>query len=389
MKKKIIPVLALAVVAAMAAWYFFFHLRANGADRLDLTGHIETVEVDLSFRLAGHVALLPVDEGSQVKKDDLLAELDRSMYQARLDQAAAKVAEIQAYLASLEKTIQLKSALTTRGVEQARAGVQAAEARYKALTTGSRAEEIRAAEAALELAKAEHDKRQADYERMKRLFDQKIISRSEFESVQVAFDAARAGLIKAREQHSLVKTGPRLEAVEEGRAALSGYNAALGGARASLMEVEKLNLDLKVVEAQQAQAQAALTLAETDLAQTRIYAPFGGFVTVRAVEPGEYVQPGAVILSLAELDKVWVSAYVPETRLGFIKLGQKAEVKTDSFPDKVYPGQVTFISSEAEFTPKNVQTREERIKLVYRIKISLENPDQELKPGMPADIVIR
>jgi len=112
-------------------------------------------------------------------------------------------------------------------------------------------------------------------------------------------------------------------------------------------------------------------------------------VTVKDVEAGEFVQAGAPVLTLVQLNRVWVQTFVPETRLGRVRLGQNAEVTTDSFPDKTYQGRVTYISPEAEFTPKNIQTREERVKLVYRIKVSLDNPNQELKPGMPVDVYLR
>jgi len=389
MRKRIIPPVVLVLVVIGLGAYFFISKRANDLDRIDLTGHVEATEVDLSFRLAGHVARIPVSEGSLVGTGDLLAELRQSVYQARRDQAAAKVDEIEAYRASLMTAIQTREGVITSGVEQAKAGVLAAQARYKSLTTGSREQEVRAAEAALELAQVEHDKRQADYERMKRLAERQIISRSDFEAVEAAYEVSRAALTAAREQYELVKLGPREEAVEEGRAYLSGSTASLGAARASLGEVDKLKMDLKVVQAQKAQAEALLAMAEDDLNETRILAPFAGFITVRAVEPGEFIQPGAPVLTLVKLDRVWVNTYVPETKLGRVKLGQAAEVRTDSFPDKVYPGRVTYISPEAEFTPKNVQTKEERVKLVYRIKVSLDNPDQELKPGMPVDIALR
>ena len=152
---------------------------------------------------------------------------------------------------------------------------------------------------------------------------------------------------------------------------------------------KRRSLDLKVIQAQLAQARAMLVMAEDDFDQARLYAPLTGFITVKDMEEGEFVQAGAPVLTMGQLNQVWVKTYVPETQLGRVRLGQAAEVKTDSFPDKVYPGKVTYLSPEAEFTPKNVQTREERVKLVYRIKVSLNNPKQELKPGMPVDVFLR
>jgi len=389
MKRKRLPlVLVPLVLIGILAYVFLFRLAENGRVLL-LSGHIEATEVDLSFRLPGHVERILVEEGQTVKQGDLLAELQPSVYQARLDQARAKVGEIMAYQASLELAVQIKEQAAQGGVAQARAGVSAAEARYQSLKTGSREEEIRAAQAALERATAEFDKRKFDYERMKQLFSRDIISASQFEDAKAAFEAARATRESALEQYNLVKAGPRVEAVQEGKAQLSGSEAGLHVARTGLREVDKLKLDLKVVAAQLGQAQAALKQAEDDFRDTSLTAPFSGIVTVKNVEQGEFVQAGTPVITLVEMDPVWVKTYVPEARLGRIRFGQEATVTTDSFPNKTYVGKITFISPEAEFTPKNIQTREERVKLVYRIKVTLDNPNQELKPGMPVDVSLK
>ena len=175
----------------------------------------------------------------------------------------------------------------------------------------------------------------------------------------------------------------------EGRANLAGSGAALSAAEAGSREVEKMKLDLRALHSQLDQARAALAVAEDDLRKSTLYAPFDAFVTVKDTEEKEFVQPGTPVVTLADLDEVWVKTYVPETQLGRVRLGQEADVLSDTFPGKVYRGKVTFISPEAEFTPKNVQTKEERVKLVYRIKVTLTNPNQELKAGMPVDVKIR
>jgi len=388
-KKKIIPVLVLVLILTGAFAYYRYHQGKKDVDHIYLSGHIEASEVDLSFRLPGHVRRLHVDEGHQVKKGDLLAELKPTIYKARRSQAGAKVREIEAYRESLAMVIRIKEEVTAADVEKAEAGVSAARARYEILKSGSRDQEIRAAAAAVERARAEYQRQKSEFERLERLFQRKIISASQFEGALTAYEAAKANLDSAKEQYSLIETGPRSEQVREGRAQLSGSAATLIVAKAGLKEVEKLKLDIKVTEAQLAQAKAALSLAESDLTETKLYASITGFVTVKSVEEGEYVQVGAPVLTLVKLNRVWVQTYVPETQLGHIQLGQDAEVRTDSFPDKKYKGKVTYISPEAEFTPKNIQTREERVKLVYRIKVSMDNSGQELKPGMPVDVYIR
>jgi HlyD family secretion protein len=131
-----------------------------------------------------------------------------------------------------------------------------------------------------------------------------------------------------------------------------------------------------------------LKFSRIRLEQTDLRAPTGGVVLVKQAEAGEVIAPGSPILTLGDLENVWLRAYISETNLGRIRWGQPATLRTDTFPEKTYEGRISFISSKAEFTPKTIETHEERVKLVYRIKISVENRNQELKPGMPADAVI-
>ncbi len=387
--RKIIAPLILLIIAAAAFYYFYFLRSPDSSSDLITSGHIEVTEVDLSFRLPGHVSRLLVEEGDEVKKGELVAELDPEVLQAKRDQAYAWVKELEARRDSLNLSIKIKEAVLEAEVNKAKAGVSAAEARYKSLKRGSRNEEIREAAAAVVKAKTEYKNRQDDFLRMKQLYENKLISASQYEASRTAANVAKAAVEAAEERYKLVKAGPREETVLEGEANLSGSGAALKMAEASRQEVDRMKLDLKALDAQIDQAKAMLAVADDDLAKTRLPAPFDGFVTVKDVEEDEYVQPGTPVVTVARLDPVWVKTYVPETQIGRIRLGQKAEIITDSFPDKAYPGEITFISPEAEFTPKNVQTREERVKLVYRIKVTLENPNQELKAGMPVDVILR
>ncbi len=388
-RKKALPLLILMLAAAAVVYYFTFYRAGLHNGPIRTSGHVETTEVDMSFRLAGHVARLHVDEGYQVSGGMLIAELDRQVIEARRDQAAAQLAELEARQASLALSIEIREGILDAEVERAKAGVSAAGARYKSLKTGSREEEIAEAAAVRDRARFEWENRKRDYQRMRDLYERKIISFSQFDAARTAEESARAAFEAAEERFKLVKTGPREELIQEGAANLESSGAALAAAEIGRREVQKLKVDLEVIRAQAEQARALLRVAEDDLSKSRLYAPFDGFVTVKDIEQGEFVQPGTPVLTVARLDQVWVKTYVPETQLGKVYLGQEADVISDTFPDKTYPGVVTFISPEAEFTPKNVQTREERVKLVYRIKVTIDNPRQELKPGMPVDVVLR
>jgi HlyD family secretion protein len=189
---------------------------------------------------------------------------------------------------------------------------------------------------------------------MKALFEKHVIPKENLDNAETGYKVAKASLQKAMENYRLVKEGPRREDIEDAKA-------------------------------QVAQALASLKLAETQIAYTIVQSPISGVVLVKSSEIGEVVNPGTSILTLADIENVWLKAYVPETELSKVKWGQEVMVTTDLRPKKIYRGKISFISSQAEFTPKQIQTEKERVTLVYRIKVDIPNPDRELKPGMPAD----
>ncbi len=165
--------------------------------------------------------------------------------------------------------------------------------------------------------------------------------------------------------------------------------AALRLAEAGELDVTLKRQEVATLQANIARDRAALAGAQAQLSYTVLLTPQAGIVLRKHVEPGEMIAAGTPVVTIADLRDIWLKIYIPEPQLGRIKLGQTAETTTDSYPGKTYRGTVTFISSEAEFTPKNVQTQEERVKLVFAAKITVDNPNQELKPGMPADTTVR
>ncbi|MFA5043662.1 MAG: efflux RND transporter periplasmic adaptor subunit [Kiritimatiellia bacterium] len=229
--------------------------------------------------------------------------------------------------------------------------------------------------------------------------------------VQVSFMAAGRVLERRVDEGQYVKTGDLVarldrveleQALEQAKAALAVAAAEAGRMRLELARQKELfgkkviaSREFEIAQAAGAIAEArlkesgaALALAETRLGYAALTSPAAGIVLSKAIESGEYVFPGTPVVTIGNLEQVWIRAYIDETDLGRVKVGQAARIMTDTYPGKIYPGKVAFISSEAEFTPKNVQTAKERVKLVYRIKIDVANPAMELKPGMPADAVV-
>ncbi|MEP0813277.1 MAG: efflux RND transporter periplasmic adaptor subunit [bacterium] len=374
--KFVIPVLVIA-----AAAYFVWNYQANkaqtGNGSIKISGNIEATERDLSFKIAGRVIERAASEGDRIEPGALVARLDDAEL---LADAAIRRAELEAARAALEE---LKAGARPQEIAQAAAIVKQADAKVRELESGARPQERETAEASVRQAQAEVDRLKADFERAEKLFNEGVISGQAFDAAKTALTVATERLKTAQEQRDLVESGPKTEQIDQARAALSqakeSYSLIKAGPRAER---------IAQAEARVKQAEEALSLSETRLGYAALASPAGGVVVSENVEPGEYVVPGTPVVTLAELDKVYLRGFVSETELGIVKIGQVVKVSVDAFPGKTFDGKIVFISPESEFTPKTVQTKEERTKLVYRIKIEIANAGGELKPGMPADAAI-
>ncbi len=322
-----LPILILLIAAAAAAYYFY--LRNGGDDqprsRLTLSGNIEAHESLVGFKVQGRIAELPVQEGQWIEKGALLARLDdRDLRQ----QVAMEAATVRVREANLQLAL-----------------------------AGPRSEEIEMAEQAVADAEADLELKKLDYDRAVMLLKKDVISQQDHDRAKTQLDRAQATYKRAAERLSELRAGTRQE-------------------------------EIAIARANVAQAREAVEMSRVRLSFTELRAPATGVILVRQGELGEVVSIGSPVVTLADLDSVWLRAYVPETDLGRIRHGQEVAVRTDTFPGKTYRGRISFISQRAEFTPKTIETHKERVTLVYRIKIDLENPNHELKPGMPADASI-
>ncbi len=342
-----------------------------------VSGNIEVTDADVGFKISGRVLERAVSEGDLVTAGQLVARLEDADIR---QEVAVRKAEVLAAHAQLSE---LEAGSRPEVVAQAEAAVQRAAARVRELQTGSRPQEIATAEAAVASAAADFERIRQDYERQRTLFQKDVIAEREFQAYQSSHDMAQARLREAEERLSLVREGPRDEQVEQAQAALKEADERLreirNGPRVETIEQARARLQ---------QTREALQLSETRLGYASIVAPLSGVVLTDSIEAGEFVAPGTPVVTVGDLHHVWLRGYVDETDLGRVKVGQAVQVTTDTYPDKVFRGRITFIASEAEFTPRSVQTTKERVKLVYRIKVDIPNPDMELKPGMPADGVI-
>ncbi|HYL12906.1 MAG TPA: efflux RND transporter periplasmic adaptor subunit [Terriglobales bacterium] len=324
-----IPILIL-LVAVLAAGYYFY-LRPRWADKetngklLKVSGNIETHESVVGFKVQGRIVELPIEEGQWVERGALLAKLDSDDYRQQ-------VAMDEAALRVQRRQLDLGLA-------------------------GTRQQELQATEQVLLDAKADLEQKKLDFKRADTLFKQEVGSQQARDQAETNLKRAQAAVDRAQQQ----------------------YDEAVEGTRREQLDINRANV---------VQAEQKLRMSRINLEYATLTAPKSGVVLVRQAELGEVVAPNTPVVTLGDLDDVWLRAYVSETDLGRIRWGQPAVIRTDTYPGKTYRGRISFISSKAEFTPKSVQTFKERVTLVYRIKIDVENPNHELKPGMPADAEI-
>lgn len=374
MKNKKLLGIPLLVVAAGAVLLWILLHSGEGRGVIRISGNIEVTDAEVSFKIPGRVEQRLVDEGDRVAAGQRIARLDsRELAQ----EVALRQAEVQASEAMLAE---LEAGSRPEEIGQAAAALQRAESKLAELQAGSRPQEIATAEAAVASARAEMDRLETDYRRQQNLYQKEVISEREFQAAKAAYDVAAARLKQAEEQLLLVREGPRKEQIDQARAAQDEarerYALVKKGPRAETVAQARARLQ---------QAREALALSQTRLGYAEIVSPLTGVVLSKNTEPGEYVAAGTPIVTVGDLEHCWLRGYVEETDLTRVRLGQPVRVTTDGLPGKAYEGKVSFISSEAEFTPKSVQTQKERVKLVYRIKVDIPNPSLELKPGMPAD----
>lgn len=388
MKKRVI-ILIFAALLLVVGLLVFFGQRNVQHSELYYSGTIEATKSELAFQVSGRVVNVLAVEGELVEKEQLLAELDRSEFEARREQAEANLEASQKNLDRLELVLEITQRILPAEVERAEASVEALKAQLHELETGHRAQDIEQARLAYLEAKVTMEEARKDKERHDRLFREKIISEAERDAVALRYETTTKEYERAKEKYDLIKEGFRKETIQTARAKLAEGEAILNQARGNLKKMDAAKSDVEVARAQVQAARATLQLAETQLRYTQLKAPFKGVITTRNVEPGEVVVPGREILSLSDLSRVDLKIFVHETEMGKVKPGQDVEVRVDTFPDKVYRGKVAFISPEGEFTPKIIQTRKERVKLVYLVKVSIPNPHLELKSGMPADAWLR
>ena len=313
------------VLAGAGIWYARHRTAARKNQPLELHGNVDIREVNLGFRVSGRLQEVLRDEGDAVKAGETLARLDDEPYRRQAEESRAQAASLRARLALLQ--------------------------------AGNRPQEIAQAQAQVHEREVTAANAERVYRRQEQLLEHRTVSVQERDDAEANYREAEARLNSAREQLNLLEAGFRSEDIAQAKA-----------------ELER--------------SEAALADAELRVTDTVLKAPSDGVILTRAQEPGAILQAGATVLTLSLTQPVWVRAYIEEPELGKIHPGMQMQIHTDSNPDKTYTAQIGYISPRAEFTPKNVETKELRTSLVYRLRLVVQNPDEALRQGMPVTAIL-
>ncbi len=352
--KKVLAVGAI-LIAAAGCYLIFSKMVIKPAlpeGLIQANGRIEGETHLVATKIAGRITKILAQEGDSVKSGQVLAQIDDSQIREKVNQAAFALEAANARLKAAETAYGLMKKEVPIEIDRASAG----RAHSRAVLSKTAATETQYAKDAV---------------RFRRLAEEGSIGRQKSEQMDLASESAKSDLESAKS--GLVQADKLLE------------EAHLGKSRLKAREDE-----LKAVAAQSDQTRAALSEAESILADLTVRAPVDGVITTKIVNPGEVVAPGSPLFSMVNLDQLFLKVYVPEKEIGKLRLNLDSRIYIDALPDTPFEGVITYIASKAEFTPKEVQTPDERVKLVYAVKISLSgNPQHRLTPGLPADAVIR
>jgi multidrug resistance efflux pump len=364
-------VLLIALTAVVAAGLLL--LSQHRREPLKVSGFIEAEEIRLGSRVGGRVAKVYADEGDLVKAGAVLVEFEPFDLLEREAEAQAKFAAQKAEYAKLARGYRPEE------IAQSQARYEQLKAVQEKLIKGPRLQEKAAAKAHLDVASAQLELAQRSYERALKLFERNVLSREQMDETTQALKVARNTQIARQKELELLEEGTRPEDLQAAAAGLKEAQMAWELRRKGFREEE-----IALAEASMEAAEAAVKAIQQQRKELKILAPLDGVIESLDLEPGDLAAPGAPIMSLLDMSRLWVRAYLPEECP--LQLGQRVLVSVDAFEGAFFDAEVTFISRQAEFTPSNVQTPEERSKQVFRIEATLREGRERLRPGMAADV---
>jgi HlyD family secretion protein len=356
--------------------------------KVTIAGNIEVTEVRLAFKIPGTIIELAIEEGDSIHKGELIARMDAEQLERQRDQAVASLRSAQARKEELLALLEFQKHHVQAQITQRETDVASSRAALQKARKGPRDREIEEAHARLQSAQIAFEKAEKDWHRAENLIKTEDISKSQYDQFKAAYEGSRATRLQAEQRLELLREGSREEDISMAEAAVARAEAGVELAQTGTLEIKKTEKSLKALQAEVERAEAGIAVIESQLKDTELHSPITGVVLTKPAEVGEVAMAGGTVAVIADLERPWIRGFIQQSDLGRVKIGNRVRVNTDSFPEKDYFGRVSFIASDAEFTPKQIQTQEERVKLVYRVKIEIANENQELKLNMPVDAEI-
>ncbi|HTM18843.1 MAG TPA: efflux RND transporter periplasmic adaptor subunit [Terracidiphilus sp.] len=373
MKRRIVifasaAALLIALVWVASAWI-------GHRSRFEYSGTVETREIQIGSKVGGRVTEVPVEEGQVVKAGTQLVRFECDELKAQRAQAAAALAQAQADAEKMARGNRPEE------IAQAEATARAQRAAFEEAKNGPRRQEIEQAQADYKAASADATNARIFYERMEKLIATDTISRQQFDDAREKRDAAAQRAESARQRLALLEAGTRQEDVSAAEAKFKQAESAAVLARKGFRRE-----DVAAARGRMAEAQGRVAELDARLREAELIAPADAVLEVVSVRPGDLVQSGRIVVTMLEASQLWVKVYVPETDLAHVRVGQKATVRVDSFGGRAFEGHVGQIASQAEFLPRNVQTKSDREHQVFGVKVYVDNSQQVLKSGMSATV---
>ena len=373
MKRRVIVGVVAALVLVIVGVLVYSY--AKRRDMFVYSGTVETREIQIGSKVGGRVTAVGVEEGQEVKAGTQLVSFDVDELKSQRVQAQASVTQVQADLNRLERGYRPEE------IAQSQAAAETQKAALDAAKNGPRVQELKQAQADYAAAKSDAQNAQINFERMQTLVRGDTVSRQQYDDAKAKRDNGAEKAESARQRLEMVKEGTRKEDVQ---AAEGRYREAQAAADMTRRGYRKE--DIEAARGRVAGAVAHVNELDVRLKEAELMAPTNGVVEVVSVRPGDLVPAGKIVVTMLESSQLGVKVYVPETSLGSVKLGQSAGVEVDSFRGRRFEGHVEQIASQAEFLPRNVQTRDDREHQVFGVKVRVDNSDGVLKSGMSATV---
>lgn len=371
----LIGAVLLLLLGAVATWKYVS--AREPANRIALSGTIEADEIRVGSKVSGRIAEVLVKEGQEVKQGQAIIRFENYDLDAKRNDAVAAIAMAEANLQKLQIGFRPEE------IAEARAQAEAARMNLELARNGPRKQEIEAARAELDAANADYEVAKSNFTRIEQLSRDGISSRQDYDNAKATLDRAKGRRDATNQRLDLLLAGTRSEEIK--RAEKQYQQAA---AHKQMMESGSRKEDINAAQSQVSRARAALQQIETQVSELEVQSPADAFIEVLQVRPGDLIAPNSPVATLVELDRLWVRVYVPEPELGHAQLGKEVSITVDSFAKESFRGTIEQIASRGEFTPRNVQTREERTHQVFAVRVRLDNSAKRLRAGMAADVSI-